>query len=296
MVATFMLAIYSRGAFIPYYPLSFFQSIGFNDLELEMALKAATLKQQSLRRAELNKEIAEEMAAIERGIELTHFSSNDENNGITQPSFVFYIFGDSIHVPPARFIDGYLNDYYVEYRFYVFNNGEFSHDILGKVKPYGIDSIRVVNPATKHFKALDTNVSITSVNNILISAYCNSIRDENKSYTANVCYDKKTNRWIIKKCENKYGKLKDWFTKNNSQYLRDYSPSKVLEIDSYEKFLDLLSEKCNSALIDKKGKEYSVQFTLFPPGEVTYYINNIRRIHKCKIGLVIQLDKLDRIK
>lgn len=281
--ANFILAIFSSWPMIT--PNYFFQSIGFNEIEIEWAVKAGTKKQEILREEEDNKKKREERAVIERwnkeGKDIMTFGRYDERYGRFHPVFVFYtrISGvlDSIKIQPEE-LGGYIPKKSIE--FIVDEYGRISDDFLKEIKQYGMDSVYVKYPADRRFEKLDTVIAVPSRNYFGVTIQMNEMRDANTSYVATVKYDKKIGKWNMKECENKYGKLKDWFAQSQ-RWIGAYerlTPKKTMGFDSYEAIVDWMNEFFNTILQGKEGKKYQIEFTFVPMGNVSYYIN------RCFIG------------
>ena len=304
-VANFIVSIYSRGGLIPTFPIAFFESIGFSDMEIEMAMKVAKLKLEMLRQDELEKRIAEEKGLInqweEEGKDTIHFFEYDKRQERIQPSFVIAFrrtleISDSIVILPDEYRSCDLSSDKgdVEVRFFIDEYGNISQNDMKEMQRYGIDTIKVLSPAMRYFEMMDTSYSVPSVNYLGIHAHRNSIQDKNKSYTATIRYDKKTDSWIVKKVNNKYGKLYDWFEKAYL-YEKEWSPRAVLGVENYDELIEWLNDKLNKVLKGEDGKEFSIEFSFYPPGEITYYLNR-RRIAQGKLKLAIQIIKKERIK
>ena len=284
-VANFILAIFSSAPMVT--PRLFFQSIGFNEMEIDMAVQAGTKKQEILKKKEEDKKTAEEKAIIadwkEHGKETMTFSRDDERYGRFHPKFAFYIklpkVSDTVTIQPKErggwIPNEELGD--VNIRFIVGENGEISGDFRRKIKQYGLDSIGVLHPADRRFERLDTAISVPSVNYFGVSVRRNNMLYSNQSYIATVKYDKKTGKWMIKDCENKEGKLKDWFDRaqrltGNTSYEKQ-TPKNLFGVDSYEALLEWMSGYFNKTLNDKDSKKYQIEFTFVPYGIILYYIN-----------------------
>lgn len=304
-VANFIVSVFSRGELIPSFPITFFESIGFSDLEIEMAKKVATLKLEVLRQDELEKRIAEEKGIInqweEEGKDTIHFFEYDKRHERIQPSFVIYFhrtleISDSIIILPSEYRNWDLSSDKgdVEVRFFIDEYGNISQNDMVEMQRYGVDNIKVFSPAMRYFEMMDTSYSVPSVNYLGIHSKRNSIQDKNKSYTATIRYDKKTDSWTVNKVNNKYGKLHDWYEKSY-QYEKEWSPRAVLGVENYDGLIEWLNEKLNKVLKDQDGKEYSIEFGFYPPGEITYYLNR-RRIAQGKLKLAIQIIKKEKIK
>ncbi len=304
-VANFIVSIYSRGGLIPTFPIAFFESIGFSDMEIEMAMKVATLKLEMLRQDELERKIAEEKGIInqweEEGKDTLRFFEYDKQQERIQPSFVIDFhrnleISDSIIILPEEYRSYILSSDKgdVEVRFFIDEYGNISQNDMKEMQRYGVDTIKVLSPAMRYFEMMDASYSVPSINYLGIHAHRNSIQDRNKSYTATIRYDKKTDSWKVKKVNNKYGKLYDWFEKAYL-YEKDWSPRAVLDVESYDELIEWLNDKLNIVLKDQNGKEYSIEFSFYPPGKVTYYLNR-RRIAQGKLQLAIKILKKERVK
>lgn len=296
--ANFILAIFSSSPMIT--PAYFFQSIGFNEIEIEMAVKAGEKKQELLR----DKKKRDEQAEIERwkkeGKYITFSSNYDKELGQVPPKFVFFpkLFGisDTVIIQPEGCGRYVLNPYEgdVEIRFVVSENGEISNDFREKIKQYGMDSICVLHPAEKRFERLDTVIPVPSANYFGVHGSQKHLRDVNKSYVATVKFDKKTGKWIMKECENRYGQLKDWFVRSrtlNGSW-ESWSPKETMGFDSYDDITAWMNSYFNGILQGKEGKKYQIEFT-FVPMEIYYYIN------RCLIGRYdlkqrIQINKIEK--
>ena len=118
----------------------------------------------------------------------------------------------------------------------------------------------------------------------------------NQSYIATVKYDKKTGKWMIKDCENKDGKLKDWYDcaqrLMGSGYEKN-TPKNLFGVDSYEAMLEWMSGYFNNALNGKDGKKYQIEFTFVPYGIILYYINGCP-FGKYDLTAFIQIDNIEK--
>ncbi len=292
--ANFILAIFSSWPMIT--PDYFFQSIGFNEIEIEWAVKTGTKKQEILREEEDNKKKREERAVIERwnkeGKDTMTFG-----RFFVHPVFVFYtkISGvlDSIEIQPKE-LGGLFQDKSIE--FIVDENGNISVDFLKEIKQYGMDSVSVKHPAYRRFEKIDTVITVPSKNFLGVTTLMKKIRNANTSYVAVVKYDKKTDKWVMKKCENKYGKLKDWFDQTKQLWwtglYEDVTPKKTMGFDCYEDIVEWMNIFFNDTLSGKEGKKYQIEFTFIPMGNVSYYINGCL-IGKFELKPRIQVDSIE---
>ena len=303
-VANFILAIFSSAPMVT--PRYFFQSIGFNEMEIDMAVQAGTKKQEALKRKEEDKKAAKEKAIIaewdKHGKETMTFSRDDERYGRFHPKFAFYIklpkVSDTVIIQPEEKGGWLPNEEYgdINMRFIVGEDGEVSVDFRKKIKQYGIDSICVLYPADRRFERLDTVISVPSVNYFGLSVRRNNMLYSNQSYIATVKYDKKTGKWVIKDCENKEGKLKDWF--DGAQRLmgtgdKESTPKNLFGVDCYENLLEWMSGYFNKALNGKDGKKYQIEFTFIPYGIIRYYINGCP-FGKYDLQPFIQIDNIEK--
>ena len=304
-VANFVLAVFSSYPMIT--PGYFFETIGFTKSEIDMAVKAGTKKQEILRQKENEKKKQKERDIIadwnQYGKEVMSFSMYDRQNGRFHPKFEFYtrISGvlDSVIFQPEE--EGGWRPT-VQYgdkniRFIVDEFGEVSDSFRKEIKQYGMDSIRVIYPADRRFEELDTVIAVPSVNYFGVEVRRNEIRAANTSYVATVKYDKKNGKWVIKECENKDGKLKDWFDESQrwtGEYER-WTPKNSLGFDNYEAMLELLNKSFDDTLNDKDGKKYQIEFTFIAPGKLCYYINGCL-ISEYNLDFAIQMDKIEKIK
>lgn len=157
-----------------------------------------------------------------------------------------------------------------------------------------MDSICVLHPAEKRFERLDTVIPVPSANYFGVHGSQKHLRDVNKSYVATVKFDKKTGKWIMKECENRYGQLKDWFVRSrtlNGSW-ESWSPKETMGFDSYDDITAWMNSYFNGILQGKEGKKYQIEFT-FVPMEIYYYIN------RCLIGRYdlkqrIQINKIEK--
>lgn len=303
-VANFILAIFSSSPMVT--PRYFFQSIGFNEMEIDMAVQAGTKKQEVLKKKEEDRKTAEERAIItewdKHGKETMTFSRYDERYGRFHPKFVFYPrigdVSDTVTIQPEEAGGWIPNEEYGDLNipFLVFEDGEISDSFRKKIKQYGMDSICVLYPAERRFERLDTVISVPSSNHFGVAVRRNTIRDENTSYVATVKYDKKTGEWIIKECYNRYGKLKDWFVKSqhwNGTRAWEWSPKNTLGVETYEDLLVRLSHNINDTLKGMDGKKYQIEFTFIPTGKIYYYINGCG-IGKYALKAYIKIDSIER--
>ena len=279
-------------------PHCYFQSIvGFTWEEIVMA-KVASIKMQELW------EIQQERAIIaewnKNGKETMTFSRYDERNGRFHPKFVFYPkigdILDTITIQPEEVGGWSPNEGYGDLNipFLVYEDGWISDGFRSKIKQYGMDSICVLYPAERRFEKLDTVISVPSSNSFGVAVRTNKIRDINTSYIATVKYDKKTGKWTIKKCENKYGKLKDWFDQSH-RWIGAYeqmTPKNAMGFDCYEDMVEWMSSYFNDILRDKDGNKYKIEFTFIPIGNIRYFINRCL-IGEYKLKPRIQVDNME---
>ena len=296
-VANFILAIFSSSPMIT--PRYFFQSIGFNEMEIDMAVQAGTKKQEVLKRKEEDKERAIIAEWDKHGKETMTFSIYDEKaDGKTHPKFAFYIklpkVSDTVIIQPEKSYGWIPNEEYgdVNLRFLVYENGDIPDDFRRKIKQYGIDSICVLHPAEKRFERLDTVISVPSANYFGLSVRRNEMLYSNQSYVATVKYDKKTGKWTIKDCKNNYGKLKDWFDRAQRGNRED-TPKILFGVDNYEDLLEWMSRYFNRALNGKNDKKYQIEFTFVPFGVIHYYINGCP-FGKYDLQPFIKIDNIEK--
>ena len=300
--ANFILAIFSSWPMIT--PRYFFQSIGFNEVEIEWAVKAGTKKQELLKKKEGDEKKAEEKAIIaeweKEGKETMTFSRYDERYGRFHPKFVFYPkigeVSDTVTIQPEEAGGWSPNEEYgdINIPFLVFEDGEISDGFRKKIKQYGMDSICVLYPAERRFERLDTVISVPSSNLFGVAVRLNKMRDSYTSYVATVKYDKKIGRWIIKNCENKNGKLKDWFDQSQ-RWIGAYeamTPKNTLGFDCYEDIIEWMNNYFNDILRGKDGKKCKIEFTFVPIGKIRYFINRCL-IGEYKLKPKIQVDNIE---
>ncbi len=274
-------------------PHCYFQStVGFTWEEIGMA-KVASIKMQELW------EIQQERAIIaewnNHGKDTTTFSRGYIGNRITHPEFVFYLkngnITDTVQKYPLEVGDWWpVADSDKNIRFIVGENGEISDDFRKKVKQYGVDSIFARLPAKRGFKRLDTAIAVPSRNYFGVAIHRNEMLKTTTSYIATLKYDKKTGKWMIKNCKNKYGRLKDWFDPSRSW--GKWSPKQTLEIDNYDALLEWMNNYFNDTLKGYDGKKVQITFTFIPNGNIRYFINGCL-IGKYKLMPSIQIDNME---
>ena len=274
-------------------PHCYFQStVGFTWEEIGMA-KVASIKMQELW------EIQQERAIIaewnNHGKDTTTFSRGYIGNRITHPEFVFYLkngnITDTVQKYPLEVGDWWpVADSDKNIRFIVGENGEISDDFRKKVKQYGVDSIFARLPAKRGFKRLDTAIAVPSRNYFGVAIHRNEMLKTTTSYIATLKYDKKTGKWMIKNCNNKYGRLKDWFDPSRSW--GKWSPKQTLEIDNYDALLEWMNNYFNDTLKGYDGKKVQITFTFIPNGNIRYFINGCL-IGKYKLMPSIQIDNME---
>lgn len=278
-------------------PHCYFQTtVGFTWEEIGMAKVAGVKMQEML-------EIQQERAIIaewnNHGKDTATFSRGYMKNRTTHPQFVFYIKNgsvtDTVHKYPLEVgdwrpdVDGDKN-----IQFIVGENGVISDDFRKKVKQYGMDSICVLLPAKRGFKRLDTVIAVPSKNYFGVAIHRNEMHKTTTSYVATLKYDKKTGRWMIMDCKNKYVRLKDWFDQAQGWIglNEKWTPKQTLEVDSYETLLEWMNSYFNDTLKGYDGKKVQITFTFIPKGNIRYFINGCL-IGKYKLMPNIQIDNVE---